>query len=131
MTATRIARPLAWACEMTSLEAAAEAMADRHILWGDFDRMLGDMGGWLARCAAEFGFTTPEGRVDEIVAGPLMRRYSKALEYDYSPSLRVELLADAARGHRVDLNAAVGALSDAAKSTPLLASALNRAEQEF
>ena len=59
-----------------------------------------------------------------------MRRYSKALEYDYSPSLRRELLADAAREHRADINAAVGGLPDAAKSTPLLARALNRAERE-
>ena len=36
------------------------------------------------------------GGIEEIVAGPLMRRYSKALEYDYSPSLRADLLADAA-----------------------------------
>ena len=36
---------LAWACELTSLEASAEAMHDRRILWADFDRMLGDMGG--------------------------------------------------------------------------------------
>ena len=34
---------VAWACEMTALEAAAEAMADREIAWADFDVMLGDM----------------------------------------------------------------------------------------
>lgn len=121
---------LAWACEMTSLESAADSMDDRHILWADFDRMLDDMPGWIGRCAAEFGFAAPPGRIEEIVAGPLMRRYSKALEYDYSPSLRTELLADAARLHGLDIDAAIAALSCAAVSTPLLARALDRAERE-
>ena len=121
---------LAWACEMTSLELAAEEMSERRVFWGDFDRMLGDMAGWIGRCAAEFGFVAPQDRIDDIIAGPLMRRYSKALEYDYSPSLRAELLADAASRHRRDIDAALAALSSAAKSAPLLARALDRAERE-
>lgn len=121
---------LAWACEMTSLEAAAETMAGRHVFWADFDRMLNAMGDWVERCAAEFGFAAERGRINEIVAGPLIGRYSKALEYDYSPSLRAELLADAAGRHRPDINAAVAALSGAATSAPLLARALDRAERE-
>ena len=121
---------LAWACEMTSLESSAENLADRRIFWADFDRMLDDMPGWIGRCAAEFGFAVSPGRIEEIVAGPLMRRYSKALEYDYSPSLRAELLADATRRHGRDIDAAIAALSSAAESLPLLARALNRAERE-
>lgn len=121
---------LAWACEMTSLESAASAMADRRVFWADFDAMLADMAGSICRCASEFGFVVPSGRIEEIVAGPLMSRYSKALEYDYSPSLRAELLADAAGRHGPDINAAVAALADAAESTPLLARALGRAERE-
>jgi hypothetical protein len=121
---------LAWACEMTSLESAAEEMSDRHIYWADFDRMLEDMAGWVERCAAEFGFPARRSRIEEIVGGPLMRRYSKALEYDYSPSLRADLLAEAARQHEPDIKAAVAALANAAMSTPLLARALERAERE-
>jgi hypothetical protein len=122
---------LAWACEMTSLESAAAAMADRRIVWADFDHMLDDMVGWISRCASEFGFVAPHGRIEEIVAGPLMRRYSKALEYDYSPSLRAELLADATRLHKPEIDAAIAELSDAAEAAPLLARALGRAELEF
>jgi hypothetical protein len=115
---------------MTSLEAAAEAMADRNVLWADFDEMLDDMAGWIGRCAAHFDFAVSGARVQELVAGPLMRRYSKALEYDYSPSLRAELIADAARAHRADIDAAMTALSSAASSAPLLAQALQRAQRE-
>ena len=121
---------LAWACEMTSLESAAVAMTDRRILWADFDRMLDDMVGWIGRCATEFGFVATHARFEEIVAGPLMRRYSKALEYDYSPSLRAELLADATRLHKPEINAAIAELFDAAETAPLLARALGRVELE-
>jgi hypothetical protein len=121
---------LAWACEMTSLEAAAETMADRCVFWIDFDSMLEDMARGIERCAVEFGFAALPSRIEEITAGPLMRRYSKALEYDYSPSLRTELLADAARQHGPEIEAALAGLASAAKSTPLLARALDRAERE-
>ena len=121
----------AWACEMTSLEAAADAMADRRILWADFDVMLGDMAGWLARCARHFEFQVPPGRLEELVSGPLMRRYSKALEYDYSPSLRAELLAEAAQHNQADIEAALASLELAAKTAPPLSQALERAKREF
>lgn len=119
---------LAWACEMTSLESAADVMSDSRILWADFDRMLEDMTGWLARCARHFGLPASEERLAELAAGPLMRRYSKAMEYDYSPALRAELLAEATAEHRPDIEAAVAALHGAAKSAPMLDRALLRAD---
>jgi hypothetical protein len=121
----------AWACEMTSLEAAAEKMAQGQIQWADFDVMLVDMADWMDRAARHFGIEPMPETIEEISAGPLMRRYSKAPEYDYSPSLRAELLADAAHQHAADINAALAALAEAAKSSPLVARALQRAEREF
>jgi hypothetical protein len=121
---------LAWACEMTSLEAASEAMSDR-ILWADFDIMLRDMPGWIERCARHFGLDIAQPFAEELAKGPLMRRYSKAPEYDYSPELRAELLADATYRHRADIEAALDSLSNAAKSAPLLERALKRSGQEF
>ncbi|MEO7365564.1 MAG: hypothetical protein ABIW03_04515, partial [Sphingomicrobium sp.] len=69
----------AWACEMTSLESAAEAMADRRIMWSNFDKLLEDMAGGLSAIATFFGMDAPPERVGEIAGGPLMARYSKAL----------------------------------------------------
>ena len=120
----------AWACEMTSLEAASEAMPDASILWADFDRMLSDLGPWIARCAAHFGFQAPPDRVEQLITSPLMRRYSKALEYDYSPTLRAELLDEATSRHRLDIADALSALHRDAASVPALARALARAEGE-
>ncbi|HVM23520.1 MAG TPA: hypothetical protein VM308_09530 [Sphingomicrobium sp.] len=120
----------AWAAEMVTLEHAAEAMPDRQILWQDFDAMLGGMTPALARVAGFFGFGADAQRLDEIVAGPLMRRYSKALEYEYSPALRDELLGDIAGRFGNEITAALAMVERAAEKAPLLARALSRGEPE-
>jgi len=121
---------MGWACEMTSLEAAAEAMADREVAWLDFDRMLDGVEAELARAAAFFGFALSPERAAEIAQGPLMRRYSKALEYDYTPALRRDLIAEAGARHEAAIGAALAMLDQAAQDSPLLARALRRAQPE-
>jgi hypothetical protein len=117
----------AWATEMCALEAAALAMTGRYIDWWDFDASLQDMPGALAEIAGFFSFDADQEEVAAIANGPLMRRYSKALEYDYSPTLRCDLIAEASRRHADDLRGALAMLVAAADKSPLLASALQRA----
>ena len=119
----------AWACEMTSLEAAAEAMPDRQIAWADFDSMLADMPAELGRAAAFFGFSADAARLGAIADGPLMTRYSKALEYEYSPALRGELIAEASAAHGREIDDALALLHRAAEKSPLLARAVARAKE--
>ena len=118
---------MAWACEMSSLEAAAEAMPDRHLAWADFDTMLESMAAELARVASFFGFPAQEAQLADIAGGALMQRYSKAPEYEYSPTLREELVAGALHLHGRAIEAALAMLHAAAEKSPLLARALTRA----
>jgi hypothetical protein len=120
---------IAWACEMTSLEAAAEAMNDRRIAWADFDAMLGDMVTELTRAADFFGFSADAGRLEAIAGGPLMQRYSKALEFEYSPSLRNELIAQEIRLAGGEIDAALAMLSASSEKSLLLARALARTRE--
>jgi hypothetical protein len=120
----------AWACEMTSLELAAERMGDRQIEWADFDRMLDHLPSALSRAAGQFGFNASPGTIEAIATGPLMRRYSKALDYDYSPDLRRQLIVDASHEHHQDISRALAMLERAAQESPLLARALNRSASE-
>jgi hypothetical protein len=117
----------AWACEMTSLEASAEAMLDRAIHWVDFDLMLRDMPTALKGLTGFFDYEADPAVIAAIASGPLMRRYSKALEFDYSPALRRELIAEAGYDHRSSIEAAMDMLHKAAGQAPLLARALSRA----
>jgi hypothetical protein len=119
----------AWACEMTSLESAAERMPDRTIAWADFDRMLDDMPAALASAADHFGFAANPTAIDAIARGPLMQRYSKAPEFEYSPSLRRDLIAQEEGLHGSDIADALAMLDAAADKSPLLARALARSRE--
>lgn len=101
----------AWMTEMLSLEAAANAIGERAQRF-DFDQMLREMGDALSQAAAHFGLAPDPGQIRAVVEGPLMRRYSKAMEYDYSPDLRRELLADAVWQHGRDIDQALAWLRD-------------------
>jgi len=118
---------LAWACEMTALEAAAQAMADRQVAWADFDAMLANMPAELQRVASFFGCAADDARLEAIATGPLMTRYSKAMEFDYSSSLRRDLIAEATAAHRAAIDDALAMLARAAEKSPMLARALGRA----
>jgi hypothetical protein len=119
----------AWAAEMAALEAAAETMSDRHIDWLDFDRMLVDVQAELGGVASFFGFTAEPLRLQAIASGPLMGRYSKAPEFDYTPLLRRDVIAGALEQHGALVDRALAMLKSAAEKSPLLARALTRAEE--
>jgi hypothetical protein len=120
---------LAWACEMTSLVAAADAMPDRTIEWAEFDGMLEALQPELERIAGFFGFAVDPAQLQAIVEGPLMSRYSKAPEYEYSRQLRRDLIEDALRANRQAIEGALAMLRSAAEKSPLLERALTRAEE--
>lgn len=122
---------IAWACEMTALESAADAMSDRRILWADFDAMLGDMESALSRVAEFFGFSASPEQLRAIARGPLTGRYSKDVSYDYSAALRRELIAEATDMHRANIEGALAMLRSAAEKSPLLARALERSQPEI
>ena len=126
---TAEAAAAAWACEMTALENAAEAMPDGQIEWLDFDRFLNDVPCELARVAQFFGFDAEPSHLETITRGPLLGRYSKALEYEYSPSLRGDLIAEARTANQPDIDRALAMLQSSAESSPLLARALDRAKE--
>src|SRR4029453_9618643 len=108
-----------WACEMTALMAAEKGKPEGHVRWADFDRMLDRMATELHDIASFFGLDAREEQVAEVVAGPMMRRYSKALEFDYSRELRRELLQEARQDHRQAIDAALAMLARAAARSPL------------
>ena len=117
----------AWACEMTSLEKAAASFPGGDVMWLDFDRFLEDPARHLLALSEYFGRPMAPSRAEEICAGPLMRRYSKALEYEYSPQLRQEVLAEARGVHGPAIEQALGWLRQGSEHCPLLAQAIERA----
>jgi hypothetical protein len=120
---------LGWACEMTSLEDNASKLGDDKVMWLDFDRFLTDPASHFTRTAEFFGHPVNAAVARTICEGPLMRRYSKALEYEYTPELRREILAEARTIHGAAIRDALGWLDTLAGRYPAIARAIRRAER--
>ena len=118
---------LGWACEMTSLGAAAARLPDGAVLWLDFDTFLADPARHFAAIATHFGHDVDEATARAIAEGPLMGRYSKALDYEYSPALRREILADARFRHGGAIRDGLNWLGGLASRYPAVADAIRRA----
>lgn len=119
---------LGWACEMTSLEQAAARLPEGSVLWMDFDIFLADPAGHFTAIARHFDCALDSAAARAICEGPLMRRYSKALDYEYSPELRREILADSRRRHAPALRDALNWLGGLQSRYPAAAQAIRRAE---
>jgi len=90
--------------------------------------MLGDIASDLTRVAGFFGFETDSNRIEAVADGPLIGRYSKDLSFDYSPTLRRDLIEQELRLQPRDIAGALAMLHTAAEKSPLVARALTRAE---
>ena len=118
---------MAWAAEMASLTRASEALAPGRAMWLDFDSFLDAPAESLAALAAFFGVPLDAAGAEHLAADPLMRRYSKAAEYEYSRELREEVLAEARREQAPAIAAALRWLDAAAQGCPAVARAVERA----
>jgi hypothetical protein len=93
---------LGWAAEMTALTAAAHSAADR-LLPVDFDRFLQRPQAHLHAALRHLGIAANTAELGHIIAGPHLRRYSKAPEYAYDAALRLEILSEARVRHAAEI----------------------------
>ncbi len=120
---------LGWACEMTSLDQAGSRLPLDTVLWMDFDHFLTDPAGRFSVVAGHFGHEVEPATARAICEGPLMGRYSKALEYEYSPELRTQILAEARRMHGPAIRDALNWLATLESRYPAVARAIRRARE--
>jgi hypothetical protein len=121
---------MAWACEMTALNAATHAAreegAGENVLWLDFDAFLTEPGETLFQTAQHLEIGILEDQAARWVRGPIMNRYSKAPEQGYSPQYREEVLERVSRERENDIRAALRWLDSAAREHDAIAQALER-----
>jgi hypothetical protein len=115
---------MSWASEMTALIAAQDSSADQ-ILWLDFDRFLADPGSGLKSSFAHVGVSADDQTVRDILAGPDMRTYSKAQEYDYDTKLRSDVLNQARHMHGTEIKRGLDWLAALAAKHPVVRAAIN------
>jgi hypothetical protein len=115
-----------WVAEMSALVEARHVAGARAMVL-DFDRFLANAEDQLSAAFRHFGCRPKSKKVAEILAGPLMQRYSKAPEHAYSPELRRELLDDARKTHAVEIAKGLAWLERAANESPIVGDCLNLA----
>ncbi len=120
------AAAMTWLCETLALHAAAERHGPR-VLWLDFDRFLDAPGAGLDAAFAHLGVAAGPAFTASLVAGPLMRRYSKGPEHAYDADLRREVQAQAEREHGPEVRAGMDWLQRMANAHPEALAALRRA----
>lgn len=119
---------LGWVCEMVTLCDAQTACPNANISWLDFDRFLDDPLRQLQLVAQHFQLSLSEPEAQQLISSPIMTSYSKAPEFDYSASLREELLTEAAKIHTDDIRHTLLWVENLANEIPLIATAMETAE---
>lgn len=112
---------MTWVCELIALRAAA---ASHAVHWIEFDRFLAAPVDGLRRCFDYLRVELQTGEVEAIVAGPLMRQYSKGPEHPYDVGLRREVLRAASVEQAGEIAKGLAWLEDAARTYPAIAEAL-------
>jgi hypothetical protein len=110
---------MSWLCEMSALRAAA-ARFPSQVRWVEFDAFLSQPARGLEAVFRALGEEPAARDVEQLVAGPLMRQYSKAPEHAYDAALRRQVLDSAEREHAAELRAGMEWLAAAGARDPTL-----------
>ena len=118
---------MSWLCEMLCLQEVARRFASR-VAWLDFDRFLAAPQEGLGMVLQALGSAVDPEKIAALLAGPLMGRYSKALEYAYDAALRREVLASAEREHSAEMRRGMAWLATVAARHPVIDGILRQVE---
>lgn len=93
---------MSWLTEILTQAHLAEVF-DTRVLPLDFEELLAKPGETLKRVTAHFGLEPPPSYFESIGKSQVLRRYSKATEYEYSPQMRAAVLNEARSRHASEI----------------------------
>lgn len=114
---------MSWLTETWNQHDAITSAGERVIAL-DFDELLGDVAAGVQRVVAHFALPIEARRLEEIARSPVLTRYSKSPDFEYSPQLRCELLRQSRQTHAAQIAAGLRWLEKLAGSYPAVASLL-------
>jgi hypothetical protein len=80
------------------------AQFPERLLAVDFDALLADVPGELGRISSHLQLPVDAHWLAQAGSSPVLARYSKSPDHEYSPSLRSQILGDARREHRAEID---------------------------
>lgn len=111
---------MSWLAETCNQHDAVDQAGSR-VLAIDFDELLGDVAGSVRRVAEHFQLPLESGWLTSIARSPVLTRYSKSPDFEYSPQLRRELLKESRRANAAQIAAGLRWLEKLAESQPAIA----------
>ena len=111
---------MSWLAETCNQHEAVDRLGSR-VLPLDFDELLGDVAGSVRRVAEHFQLPLESGWLTGIARSPVLTRYSKSPDFEYSPQLRHELLRESRRTHAAQIAAGLRWLDKLAGLQPVIA----------
>jgi hypothetical protein len=111
---------LSWLAETWNQHDAVDRFGTR-VLAVDFDALLEDVAGCVRSVAEHFQLPVDSGWLADIARSPVLTRYSKSPDFEYSPQLRRELLRESRQINAAQIAAGLRWLENLAGSQPAVA----------
>lgn len=111
---------MSWLAETWNQHDAVDRFASR-VLALDFDQLLADVAGSVRRVAEHFQLPLESSWLTDIARSPVLTRYSKSPDFEYSPQLRRELLRESRQTNAAQIAAGLRWLENLAGSQPAVA----------
>ena len=115
---------MSWLAETLNQREMIACGLDR-VMPIDFDELLANLQQGLQRVLAHFELPASAETVSAIARSPVLSRYSKASEFEYSPQIRSQILSEARRNHSREIGKGLHWLESLAKTEPAVAEVLS------
>jgi len=111
---------MSWLAETRSRREALARFPDR-VVAVDFDAFLASVPASMERILGHFGLPADARYLSAVERSPVLTRYSKAPEYAYSPEVRAQILREARRDHREEIQRGLAWLERLARANAAVA----------
>ncbi|MBI1189067.1 MAG: hypothetical protein GC200_00065 [Tepidisphaera sp.] len=116
---------MSWLSEMLALGAAAVRF-DARCQWLDFDAFLASPEPRLVASMHHLGLTDPAAHAAPILAGPLMKQYSKATHFEFDAGARQKILQESRAKHADEIARGLAWMDHAAAKWPQVQQLMER-----
>jgi hypothetical protein len=93
---------MAWLCEMQAMRSASTQFPER-VMWLDFDYFLSSPETELAKAMRHLNVDAEPEFAKAIAAGPAMRRYAKATQFEFDAASRAAILRESQQKHAEEI----------------------------
>jgi hypothetical protein len=116
---------MSWLAEALN-EAELLSAAPERVLSVDFDALLGDVAAGVGRVIEWFALPVDSAMSGGLARSPVLTRYSKAAEFEYSPELRAQVLSESLRTQAAEITKGLAWLEALAHADERVADLLAR-----